>query len=128
MFLETTITETDSGYEPNHLRNLDADSLSYQASSPDEMALVEWTKSMGLVLFKRDMKMIQLKTSSNDLLTYEILQFFPFTSESKRMGIIVKVIFRLFISLFSVISSKHLELFKNDKLKFKVIKSFLQKN
>jgi len=31
-----------------------------------------------------------LKTSNNQLLTYSILQIFPFTSETKRMGIIVK--------------------------------------
>lgn len=34
---------------------------------------------------------MQLKTPSGQVLTYCILQMFPFTSESKRMGIIVRV-------------------------------------
>lgn len=94
---ETGFVETESNSSKSELKidiktvsELDSEDLSYQASSPDEMALVEWTKSIGLILFKRDMKMIQLKTTLNELLTFEILQFFPFTSESKRMGIIVK--------------------------------------
>lgn len=35
---------------------------------------------------------MQLKTPGGHILTYYILQIFPFTSESKRMGIIVRVI------------------------------------
>ena len=33
---------------------------------------------------------MQLKTPNRKILTYTILQTFPFTSETKRMGIIVK--------------------------------------
>lgn len=33
---------------------------------------------------------MQLKTPSGKILTYNILQIFPFTSETKRMGIIVR--------------------------------------
>ncbi|CAH1710643.1 unnamed protein product [Chironomus riparius] len=90
----------------------------YQASSPDEIALVKWTEDVGLALVERDLSSITLqltgivKSSSSDnasilttttdlssishsmshekLLKYKILQIFPFTSESKRMGIIVQ--------------------------------------
>lgn len=39
---------------------------------------------------------MQLKTPGGHILTYYILQIFPFTSESKRMGIIVRVILGVF--------------------------------
>ncbi|XP_041932103.1 probable phospholipid-transporting ATPase IIB isoform X3 [Alosa sapidissima] len=66
------------------------DNRTYQASSPDEVALVRWTESVGLTLVNRDLTSLQLKTPSGQILTYFILQIFPFTSESKRMGIIVR--------------------------------------
>lgn len=107
----------------------------YQASSPDEIALVKWTESVGLTLINRDLNHMTLQireketqrnsmnenasinttvtnlsvnsktdlnspsssgsvTSLNSLngglMKYQILQTFPFTSENKRMGIIVK--------------------------------------
>uniref|UniRef100_A0A8C5PC15 Phospholipid-transporting ATPase n=1 Tax=Leptobrachium leishanense TaxID=445787 RepID=A0A8C5PC15_9ANUR len=62
----------------------------YQASSPDEVALVQWTESVGLTLVNRDLTSMQLKTPGGQILTFFILQIFPFTSESKRMGIIVR--------------------------------------
>jgi phospholipid-translocating ATPase len=64
--------------------------VSYQASSPDEIALVTWTESVGLTLVKRDLNRIVLRTAHNKNLVYTILQIFPFTSETKRMGIIIK--------------------------------------
>uniref|UniRef100_A0A182RCP2 Phospholipid-transporting ATPase n=1 Tax=Anopheles funestus TaxID=62324 RepID=A0A182RCP2_ANOFN len=116
----------------------------YQASSPDEIALVKWTESVGLTLVQRDLNHMTLQirdatresngarganmnenasinttvtnlsvnsktdlnspssggsvTSLNSiiaagapgLMKYQILQTFPFTSENKRMGIIVR--------------------------------------
>uniref|UniRef100_A0A8W7M1T8 Phospholipid-transporting ATPase n=1 Tax=Anopheles arabiensis TaxID=7173 RepID=A0A8W7M1T8_ANOAR len=113
----------------------------YQASSPDEIALVKWTESVGLTLVQRDLNHMTLQirdatheargTSMNEnasinttvtnlsvnsktdlnspssggsvtslnsiiaagapgLMKYQILQTFPFTSENKRMGIIVR--------------------------------------
>ncbi|KAI8927668.1 hypothetical protein BC831DRAFT_451768 [Entophlyctis helioformis] len=44
----------------------DEGELSYQAASPDEIAIIKWTES------------------------YAVLDVFPFTSESKRMGIVVR--------------------------------------
>lgn len=55
---------------------------------------------MGLTLIKRDLTSIHLRTPSVNPQTkiqkFTILQIFPFTSETKRMGIIVRVSKRLF--------------------------------
>lgn len=66
--------------------------MTYQASSPDEVALVQWTQQVGLTLSRRDLTSMQLRAPDGRLYNYSILQIFPFTSETKRMGIIVKVI------------------------------------
>lgn len=73
--------------------------ITYQASSPDEVALVTWTGSVGLQLIQRDLHSLQLRTSSGEIRRFQILQLFPFTSETKRMGIILQV--RFFIFLFA---------------------------
>lgn len=65
--------------------------ITYQAASPDEIAIVKFTESVGLSLFKRDRHNITLvheKTHQN--LHYKILNMFPFNSDTKRMGIIVR--------------------------------------
>nr|KAG5712977.1 hypothetical protein BaRGS_021771 [Batillaria attramentaria] len=64
--------------------------VSYQASSPDEVALVAWTESVGLTLVRRDLSSMQLRTPVDTTVNYTILQLFPFTSEAKRMGIILR--------------------------------------
>jgi len=76
-------------------------SVEYQASSPDEVAIVQWCEKVGYELKYRDSDKIcinidqkanhkninrNLDNSSN----YKILYVFPFTSETKRMGIIVE--------------------------------------
>ncbi|XP_057360287.1 probable phospholipid-transporting ATPase IIB isoform X2 [Manis pentadactyla] len=71
-------------------RDLSDENRAYQASSPDEVALVQWTESVGLTLVNRDLTSMQLRTPSGQILTYCVLQMFPFTSESKRMGVIVR--------------------------------------
>lgn len=65
-----------------------------------KVALVAWTESVGLTLIHRDLTSMKLKTSHNQILNYHVLQIFPFTSESKRMGIIVKVKFKNFTLYF----------------------------
>ncbi|CAB3221059.1 unnamed protein product [Arctia plantaginis] len=63
----------------------------YQASSPDEVALVKWTDMMGISLYRRDLHNISLKLrAANEIKQYSIKQIFPFTSESKMMGIIIQ--------------------------------------
>lgn len=66
------------------------DELTYQAASPDEIAIVKFTEAVGLLLLKRDRHSITLLHSqSGASLNYQILQVFPFNSDTKRMGIIV---------------------------------------
>ncbi|KAF2361694.1 P-type ATPase subfamily IV [Trinorchestia longiramus] len=63
----------------------------YQAASPDEVALVQWTEVVGLPLVHRDLHTMALRCPvTKQLLRYTVLQVFPFTSDSKRMGIIVQ--------------------------------------
>lgn len=68
----------------------DDGSIAYQASSPDEVAIVRWTESMGITLVARDRKRMTLRDPTGKLHEYQILAVFPFTSGSKRMGIIVR--------------------------------------
>ncbi len=72
------------------VRNHDAIVLLIQAASPDEVALVQWSEEVGLTLVDRDLHSVKLRTPTGDVLSYTILQSFPFTSESKRMGIILQ--------------------------------------
>ncbi|KAH7089567.1 phospholipid-translocating P-type ATPase-like protein [Paraphoma chrysanthemicola] len=64
----------------------------YQASSPDEIAIVRWTEAVGLKLLSRDRESMTLEScdSGNVVVRVRILNVFPFTSEGKRMGIVVK--------------------------------------
>lgn len=63
---------------------------SYQASSPDEIALVKIAESMGEVLEERTLKEIVIRNCEKNKEVFKILQIFPFTSASKRMGIILQ--------------------------------------
>ncbi|EME85641.1 uncharacterized protein MYCFIDRAFT_161290 [Pseudocercospora fijiensis CIRAD86] len=79
----TPTTEEDENGTPK---------ISYQASSPDEIAIVQWTEQVGLRLSHRDRKSISLQYTGSDrvVVKVEILNVFPFTSDSKRMGIICR--------------------------------------
>lgn len=89
--IDSIASETEAD---QHLQApLSEDPVSYQASSPDEVALVQWTQEVGLTLSRRDLHSMQLKAVNGRVYNYNILQVFPFTSETKRMGIIVKVNF-----------------------------------
>jgi phospholipid-translocating ATPase len=69
----------------------DDGSISYQASSPDEVALVKFAATAGVRLARRSLSEIGVELPGGfgeD--TFEILYVFPFTSETKRMGIIVR--------------------------------------
>merc|ERR550519_2228138 len=68
----------------------DQGKVSYQASSPDEVALVEWAGEQGLSLSARTLSEMTVTAPQGTTLGYDILQVFPFTSETKRMGIIVR--------------------------------------
>ncbi|CAG2117299.1 unnamed protein product, partial [Medioppia subpectinata] len=64
--------------------------ITYQASSPDEVALVQWTERLGVALVYRDPTSMKLRDPNGNTLAYDILHIFPFSSETKRMGIIVR--------------------------------------
>eukprot|EP01126_Amoeba_proteus_P066858 TRINITY_DN9759_c0_g2_i10.p1 TRINITY_DN9759_c0_g2~~TRINITY_DN9759_c0_g2_i10.p1 ORF type:complete len:863 (-),score=158.12 TRINITY_DN9759_c0_g2_i10:45-2633(-) len=68
----------------------DSNEIVYQASSPDEIALVKFTESVGLTLWNRDLTTMTIKDPLGNQTTYKILETFPFSSETKRMGIIVR--------------------------------------
>ncbi|KAJ5933048.1 hypothetical protein N7516_007537 [Penicillium verrucosum] len=65
---------------------------SYQASSPDEIAIIRYTEEVGLKLAYRDRQSIVLESTDSKqvVVRARILDIFPFTSDSKRMGIIVQ--------------------------------------
>jgi len=66
--------------------------VTYQASSPDEIAIVRWTESVGLRLSHRDRKGMKLQSvdTGKVVVRVKVLEVFPFTSEGKRMGIVVQ--------------------------------------
>ena len=64
--------------------------VEYQASSPDEVALVKFAETLDMRLYERDQTRIVIKNSAGDMESYEVLANFPFSSDTKRMGIIMK--------------------------------------
>ena len=62
----------------------------YQASSPDEIALVQFAESLKMVLTHRSDKTIQLKDACDNIEEFDVLANFPFSSDKKRMGIILR--------------------------------------
>jgi len=68
----------------------DSTEIVYQASSPDEIALVKFTESIGLTLVARDLTTMTLLDPLGGKTVYNILDIFPFSSETKRMGIILE--------------------------------------
>ena len=73
MVLCNNVTPTDTGY---------------QASSPDEVALVKFADSLSMHLSHRTDKEIKVKDCANNMEEFEVLANFPFSSDTKRMGII----------------------------------------
>ncbi|KAL8271699.1 hypothetical protein Esti_004375 [Eimeria stiedai] len=64
--------------------------LQFQAASPDEVALVQFASDVGLRLIKRDEHAMTIQLPGGQQCEYQVLQCFPFSSEWKRMGIIVR--------------------------------------
>jgi len=61
-----------------------------QASSPDEIALVKFAIDMNTRLMERDRTYIQIRNAIGNIENYEILANFPFSSETKKMSLLVK--------------------------------------
>ncbi|EKG05137.1 phospholipid-translocating ATPase, putative [Trypanosoma cruzi] len=64
--------------------------LEYQAASPDEVAFVKFCSSIGMTLTHRDVNCVRFTTPGGRTVHYDIIKAFPFTSERKCMGIIVR--------------------------------------
>lgn len=64
--------------------------LSYQASSPDEIAMANYAANVGLKLVRRTSNEITILIDEANEVVYKILYIFPFNSDTKRMGIIVE--------------------------------------
>lgn len=63
----------------------------YQASSPDELALIQGAKQCGMVLCERSQNFIKVFNEiTGEEEVYEILREFPFDSDRKRMTLIVR--------------------------------------
>ena len=62
----------------------------YQASSPDEIALVKFADTLNMKLFHRTDKEIKIRDSADNVEEFEVLANFPFSSDTKRMGIVLK--------------------------------------
>lgn len=63
--------------------------MEYQAASPDEIAIVKWTETIGVTLMHRDIQTMRLGFGDR-IIEFTILYVFPFTSTTKRMGIILR--------------------------------------
>lgn len=72
---------------PTYLENGE---IFFQASSPDEVALVQTATKLGIKLIARTDKEIKILNANEVEESYEILSIFPFSSETKRMGIILR--------------------------------------
>ncbi|KAK4191244.1 putative phospholipid-transporting ATPase DNF3 [Podospora australis] len=67
--------------------------ITYQAASPDELALVEAASELGLAVIERSTQAVTLRVSDGGRYTeqtYEVLDVIEFSSQRKRMSIIVR--------------------------------------
>ncbi|KAK9331378.1 hypothetical protein V1520DRAFT_275148 [Lipomyces starkeyi] len=70
--------------------------INYQASSPDELALVRAARDLGFVVVDRQFKSVTVRTYPNGfdsdatVETYDILETIDFSSARKRMSIVVR--------------------------------------
>ncbi|KAH7165665.1 hypothetical protein EDB81DRAFT_261120 [Dactylonectria macrodidyma] len=69
--------------------------IEFQAASPDELALVEAARDLGLLLIDRPAQSIKLQTVGDNgnpqTETYQVLDVIEFTSKRKRMSIIIRM-------------------------------------
>jgi len=69
--------------------------ITFQAASPDELALVEAARDLGYLLIDRPSQSIKLQsldaTGSTIMETFEVLDVIEFSSKRKRMSIIIRM-------------------------------------
>ena len=68
----------------------DNSKMTYQASSPDEVALVKFAETLDMKLVARTDKLITIVDAAGNEEEFDVLANFPFSSDTKRMGIILK--------------------------------------
>lgn len=73
----------------------------YQSTSPDELALVQGSADMGILLCSKEDNRLKLKLRSGLVQTWEILAEIAFTSERRRMSVIVREVGSRKVSLFT---------------------------
>lgn len=73
----------------NVISSIENGEIFYKASSPDEIAIVNWTDSVGIKFVERNRNGCVLSINGRKTI-FSILQIFPFTPERKRMGVVVK--------------------------------------
>lgn len=61
-----------------------------EASSPDEVALVKFGYLCRMKLLERDRTECTMQDVAGNIEKFDILASFPFTSESKKMGCLLK--------------------------------------
>lgn len=77
--------------------NHDDDTIEYQSSSPDELALVTAARDLGYVVLGRRSKFLTIKSYPNGFDAepqtdeYEILNYVDFSSQRKRMSVLVRM-------------------------------------
>ncbi|UJR35768.1 hypothetical protein I4U23_028516 [Adineta vaga] len=85
-----TLLATCHTVVPENKRNTDSlHDIVYQASSPDEYALVSAVKEMGVVFFSRTPDSVVINFRGQEE-KYEILNVLEFSSDRKRMSVIVR--------------------------------------
>ncbi|KAL1840543.1 hypothetical protein VTK73DRAFT_3728 [Phialemonium thermophilum] len=76
-------------------KNAEGEVVSFQAASPDELALVEAAREMGYLLVDRPAQAIKLQFRDLDgrdmVRTYEVLDVIEFSSRRKRMSVVVRM-------------------------------------
>ncbi|CXJ22142.1 phospholipid-transporting ATPase, putative [Plasmodium berghei] len=85
-------TNTNDNFETNSSEDTETFSysgISYQCSSPDELAFLKYATNCGFILKKKTASKIEIKYK-NIALEYDILLHIPFSSETKRMSVFVR--------------------------------------
>jgi len=75
--------------EEQRLKYMDQ-KINYQASSPDEVALVKTAEELNMTLVFRNDKEIKIRNADGVIEEYDVLANFPFSSDTKRMGILLR--------------------------------------
>lgn len=82
---------------PERAEDGEDDHITFQASSPDELALVRAAQELGYLAFERDANLLTLKFFPNGpdaegvFETYEVLDIIEFSSKRKRMSAIIRM-------------------------------------